>query len=182
MSDEELDEDLGGSVDEGERREAEALARALERGSADEDLPEAALQTAALLRYSADGGALDVERAESILGEVLDASAKAAAKKAAKKAAAPAEARMPLWRRGWRWVLGLSSVAALAILLLFLLRTGAVDPSAVDETVLPAPSAGLLSAQLARVSAPEADADFDREMGTYRADVYAALTERYGAR
>lgn len=177
MSDEELDEDFDDSVDEDERREADALARALERGSADEDLPEEALQTAALLRYSADGGALDVERAEAILGDVLDASAKAAAK----KQSAQSEARAPWWQAGWqagwRWVLGLSSVAAIAILLLFLLRPGTVDP-----TVLPAPSPGLLSAQLARVSAPEADQDFDREMGTYRADVYAALTERYGAR
>ena len=172
MSDEDFENDFDGDVGDDERREAEALARALERGSADDDLPEEALQTAALLRYSADGGALDVERAEAILGDVLEVAAKAKAKRGP-----PAEARAPWWRLQWRWVLGLSGVATLAILLLFVLRPGPLDP-----TALPAPAPGLLSAQLARVSDPESDAAFDREMGAYRVDVYAALTERYGAR
>ena len=147
--------------DEAERREAEALARALERGHALDDLPEEALQTAALLRYSADGGELSEGRRESILDEVLEAADRAAAKQ-------PEAAATP-W---WRWTLGLVGAgAAVALLLLFVVRP---NP---DPTALPAPTAALVGAQIDRLQGD--DDGFDEAMQGYRGDVYAALEARY---
>lgn len=155
-------------IDDNERLEAEALRTALERGRAEDDLPEDALQAAALLRYSQDGGELPVERLEALLPEVLEAAEKADAR----RKAAPERQSAP-W---WRWLLGFAGAAALAAILVIVLR-----PAAVEPTALPAPDAALLSAQLERLSGGD-DAAFDRAMRDYRGDVMGALTDRYGAR
>lgn len=154
-------------IDETELAEAEALAHALDRGSARDELPEDALQTAALLRYSAGGGELPGDREEAVLAEVL-----AAAEKAAMRTEAPAEAGVP-W---WRWLFGFGGVAALvALALFFWIGRGAPSP-----TALPAPSAALVGHGLDRLAPGGDDAAFRREMRDYRASVYDALSERYG--
>jgi len=148
-------------IDARELREAEALARALERGYAADDLPDDALQTAALIRYSKDGGALSEAREDALLEEVL----------AAADRAHPAPASR------WRWLFGALGLAAAAALLLILVRAPDSSP-----TALPAPNAGLLEAELARLDDPSAEPRFDAEMRAYRGEVYAALERRYGRR
>jgi hypothetical protein len=155
------------TFDAEELREAEALARALERGTADEHLPDEALQTAALLRYSAGGGVLAKDREDAVLEDVLKAADRVAAR--------PAPARAQ-GLRYWLGALGLA--AAIGLVLLLIRRPGEVLP-----TALPEPSAELLQAQLARLEDRSADARFDSEMRSYRGAVYAALEARYeGAR
>lgn len=155
-------------IDETERAEAEALAHALDRGSAQDDLPEDALQTAALLRYSAGAGELPGDREEAVLAEVLAAAEKAAAK----RTEAPREEGVP-W---WRWLFGIGGVAALVALALFLWigRGGPATP-----TALPTPSASLIGHGLERLAPGGDDAAFRSEMRDYRASVYDALSERY---
>ncbi len=58
-------------ADEEETRAARALQRALDGGSASADLPGAALETAALLRFSADGGRLTADSRARLREEVL---------------------------------------------------------------------------------------------------------------
>lgn len=156
-------------IDEAEQREADALAHALERGSALEELPEDALQTAALLRYSVDGGELPADREEALLADVLE-SAERISKK---KEAAPRAEAAP-W---WRWVFGLTGVAALAALLFFLLGRGPVEP-----TALPDPDAALIGAGLDRLGEDGDDARYDALMSDYRGQVYGALSARYRGR
>lgn len=173
MSDETPEPEIDPEIDPEERLEAEALARALERGSADEALPDDALQTAALLRYSADGGALSKAREDALLSEVLETAERVAARR-------PEEPPAAGW---WRWLLGLVGVgAAVAAALLLVMR----DPGPVEPTALPSPEAALLTAQMQRLSAGAAgepsDEDFEQAMRSYRGDVYAALSSRYGAR
>lgn len=150
-------------IDERERREAEALRVALERGRAEDDLPEEALSTAALLRHSADGSELSVERMEALLPDVLEASERARARR-------PEPAPRVAW---WRWVLGLTGVTAAALILLIVLRPGAVQP-----TALPSPGPALLTAQMERAGGRD-DARFDAAMRAYRGEVFTALTDRY---
>lgn len=90
MSDEDLSLDPMPSddVDPEEERAAAALSRALDGGSADADLPLAALEMAALLRYSADGGKLSAERRAWIREELLSSLPKTSAPRA----------------RFWRWL------------------------------------------------------------------------------
>jgi hypothetical protein len=166
-------DDLGEpEVGDEERREAEALAQALERGHAAQGLPEDALQTAALLRHAAGGSARSSARAQAGLEEVLAAADRVAARRPEEPPAAP-------W---WRWLLGLAGAsAAVAAVLLLVLR----DPGPVEPTALPAPDPALLTAQMERLAsgAPAApDAALERAMRSYRGRVYAALSERYGAR
>jgi hypothetical protein len=156
--------------DEDEAREAEALARALDRGTASDDLPERELQTAALIRYSADGGALSEEREDALLADVIAAADKIAQKKGETK---------PVPAPWWRWIAAFAGVSAVAIVIVIVvagpLRT-------VEPTALPAPNASLLSAQMGRLEDTGDDARFETEMTAYRRDVYDALGERYGSR
>lgn len=147
--------------DDAERREAEALALALERGTASEGLPEDALQVAAMIRYGEGGGALSEAREDALLADVLAAADRVAAKRPAPRVA---------W---WRWALGMG--VAVAVIALFV-----VARPAPDATALPVPSRALLEAQLAR--ADGRDEGFDEAMGDYRGAVYAALEARYGGR
>ena len=83
MSDEHLpSDDTLDDVDPEEERAAAALSRALDGGSANADLPLAALEMAALLRYSADGGKLSVERRAQIRDELLSSLPKTSAPRA----------------------------------------------------------------------------------------------------
>jgi hypothetical protein len=164
MSDE--DDSFDDTFEEDERREAEALAHALERGAAKDALPQDALQTAALIRYSADGGALTKEREDAVLADVLAA---------ADRAVRSREPRKIAW---WQWALGLTGVALAAVLVMVIVR----PEEAGAPTALPAPSPSLLEAQLAQTEGSEDGARFDDEMGRYRGAVYAALEARYGAR
>lgn len=143
-----------------EREEAEALSRALERQRADAALPEDALEVAALLRYARDGGELDPERAEAILGDVFQ------------------EARIPERKKGLlfrlRWPLMALGAAAATVAVW-------VTLSAESGTVaaLPAPPSDLLKAQVTAASGRTDLADLERQMRTYRVSVYDALEGRY---
>jgi predicted negative regulator of RcsB-dependent stress response len=103
-------------ADDEELRSAAALARALDGGSAGSDLPQAALETAALLRLSAGAGTLDEKRRAEIRAELLTGLPRAAARQRGSKA-----------RGGWlpaslpRWLIvsfPLAGVAALGLLML----------------------------------------------------------------
>jgi hypothetical protein len=155
-------------MDPEELREAEALAQALDRGTGGPDLPEDALEAAALLRYSRDGGALAPAREDAILDEVLAAGERAHARKPERERSVP-------W---WRLLFGFAGVAAIAVLVLLVLD---IDEAPRGAALLPAPSAGLIEAQLARLEDPRADERFEREMREYRGEVYAAISARYGA-
>lgn len=156
------------TLDEQELREAEALARALDRGSADDELPDDALSAAALIRYSAGGGVLSAEREDAVLEEVLAAADRVRGRQAAPRAPVPL----------WRWLFGAAGLAA-SVALVLLIVTG---PGEASPTALPAPDARLIEAQLARLEDPAADERFDEAMRGYRGDVYAALEARYGSR
>src|SRR5258708_16513461 len=107
-----------------EAREAEALARALERGHAP-DPPADALGAAALIRFARRGASLSEERHETLLAEVV---------------AGARRARHPARRFFLVSALGLSMAAALAIVVS---RTGRED-----SAPLPSPPSTLLSAEL----------------------------------
>lgn len=147
-----------------EQREAEALVRALERDHAAADLPEDALEAAALLQYSRDGGALDPARKRAIWDDVE------------KSAKAPAREARPA--RIWRWLVPgfVTAAAAIALLVLWPWRGG--ERGAV---ALPAPPAELIDAQSeAATGSPEAFETLARRMSAYRVEVYATLEDRYG--
>jgi len=152
-------------IDEHELREAEALARALERGSATDELPDDALEAAALIRYSRDGGALAKGREDVLLQDVLAAADRVGRREAR---------RAP----GWRWLFGALGLAAVTALLFLIVRA----PEIPAPTALPAPGPRLLEIELARLEDAEAEPRFDSEMRAYRGEVYAALEARYGAR
>lgn len=144
-----------------ELREAEALARALDRGRGDPDMPEDALGTAAFLRFAKDGGALDSDQARAILADAL------------------ARARPPRARSAWRWrifgALGLAAAGAAALLIVARAPIG----NAVDT--LPAPPRALLEAQIDAAGGRVASLDaLAAETHDYRATVYGALRDRYG--
>jgi hypothetical protein len=150
------DDDLPPS--EEELAEAEALARALERGTARGAVPEDALRAGHLLRYAKDGGALDPARRDAILDEALR------------------HARVPAPKRPIRWsLLGALGLAAAGAVALVVTRQGAPAVAA----TLPAPSRALLGAELEATRSREGLAALGTEMTPYRAQMYAVLEERY---
>jgi len=156
-----------------ERSEAEALVEALERGRAREALPEDALETAALLRYSRDGGELGADRQRAVLDDVW-ASAKR-----------PVAETRSASAFGWlKWLVPVGGLgAAAAVALLFATLQTADEPAATSElpVAFPAPGAELLRAQAAVASGDEGQAERLAEaMRDYRTEVYAALDTRYG--
>ena len=159
--------DEGDDIDfeptEEELREAAALARALDRGGAQEGLPADAFETAAMLRFGSDGGALTKERSDALLEEAL-------------RSARP---HRPRAHKGpwWRWLLpvGLSTAAAAA--LIGTLASAGPEPHTTAMR-LPAPSSVLLRAQAAAAAGDDPEA-LDRAMKAHRAAVLGRLAERY---
>lgn len=153
-----------------EQSEAEALARALERGTGSPELPEDALMTAALLRYGADGGELAPEREKAILDELMSTA----------RVPEPQRARSPL--RWLAWAAPAFGVAAAALLFVFFGATTEPAPEAVSLTAtpLPQPSAELLSAQAAATRNDEGSAEqLSSEMRAHRRQLFAALSAHY---
>ncbi len=169
-----IDTDESVEPSEEELAEAEALARALDRGTGTPSLPDDALATAALLRYSQDGGELPGARKSQILDDVFAQ---------AKPARVETRASGVAWLSWLKWlvpVAGLGAVAA-AVLVFVVLPQAAPGPTEMAATALPAPRIELLRAQ-ARAAMPGADADAELSaaMRSYRGELYAALEERYG--
>jgi hypothetical protein len=140
---------------------AEALARALDRGHAAPATPDDALETAALLRYSKDGGALDEGRAAALFEDAMS------------RARAPkARSRTRFWLFG---VLGLAAAGAASLVLV----NRAEAPA--SAALLPAPPRRLLDAELEAAGTRTASLDaLSTETAEYRALVYSRLKERYG--
>jgi hypothetical protein len=158
---------------EEELAEAEALARALDRGTGDE-VPDDALETAALVRYSHDGGVLADDRKSAIWAEVLD------------KARVPETKAQAGWAFSWlKWLVPAFSLAAATAVAVVVMNGDDDAPSsaglrAPEAELLPLPETELLQAQARAASgAPEAAEELERRMRTYRSDLYAALEERY---
>lgn len=175
-----------------ELAEAEALARALDRGTATAELVEEDFETAALLRYSGPDGELGERRSAEILNEVLGSA----------KAPAVAPSRSSSWLK-WLFLpaSGVGIAAAAALLLTFVSSSEpapemaeggdtasaeVVSPSAqlADAmTALPRPSASLLAAQAEAAGGSDAaHAALGNEMGSYRGELFAALSHNYGGR
>lgn len=148
-----------------EEREAEALAHALERGHGSDELPEDALETAALLRYGQDGGELGRERSEAILEEVLGS------------ARAPESKPSPSWLK---WLVPLGGLAAAGAAVLIALRV--VGPGGDATAVaMPEPDVELLRAQAeAAAGSDEAASALSSRMRDHRGQLVVALGERYG--
>jgi hypothetical protein len=145
---------------EEELREAEALARALDRGNA-RGVPDDALQAAALLRYSRDGGELPSARADAILEDALSRARK------------PAVASRKGWLLG---VLGLAAAGAAT----WLTAVGLEPAPSPPRAELPPPPASLLAAQVEVATNRSASlATLDARTDEYRSAVYATLKGRY---
>jgi len=163
-----LDDDLfEHEPTEEELYEATQLARALDRGTAD-DAPEDALGVAALLRHAQDGSELGGERAETLFEEVL-------------RDAKPPEVEPKRGLSWLRWLLPTGAFVATAAALLLFLRPA----PEVRAARLPEPPTELLMAQLRAAAGASSDGaeaardDEERAFGDYRSGVYAALEERY---
>jgi hypothetical protein len=119
------------AADEEELRSAAALARALDGGPAEADLPQAALETAALLRLSAGTAQLGNERRAQIRRELLEGLVRP------EKAAGQNGARAKRGRGVFalpRWLLvGFPLAGAAALSLLLLVR--GPEPAATLEPV-----------------------------------------------
>lgn len=154
-----------------EEQEAQALVEALERGHARASLPEDALETAAFLRYSRDAGELPQVREDAVL-EGLLANVKPREREKA---------------RGWKWLVwlvpagGLAATAA-ALLVFTQLASAPGGEPPLSSTSLPAPSATLVSTQLAVANGEAELPALGEQMAAYRGEVLAALDERYGGR
>ena len=141
-----------------ELAEAEALALALERGHG--AAPAKELETAALLRFAKDRGALDAEKSQLILADAL----------------ARARPRPP--KSSWRGVLfGALGLSAAAAAVLLVLQT----EQAPEASALPAPPRALLDAQIRATAQESASLEpLGAELQPYRVAVYSALREHYG--
>lgn len=167
---------------EDELREAEALARALDRGTGTSELPEDALETAALLRYAHGEGDLADNRKKAIFEDVLATAKPRPHEEAAKS---------PAWLVIMKWLVPTGVLAAAAVWAIVALNVnvdtdgtpgdGAPDESAVLATTLPSPGVELLRAQARAASEDAEDATLlASAMQSYRGDMYAALEQRYG--
>lgn len=148
-----------------EQAEAEALARALVSGGdgeVDPAAPDDAREAAALIGL--DAAELSPDR-EAAVWERIQAGLPD-----------PAADPRPAWRR---WLLPVGSLAAAAAALVLVVAW----PGAPAPTPLPRPEADLLQAQAQAAAGDRvAAARLERDMRSYRRDVYAKLRERYGGR
>jgi hypothetical protein len=149
-----------------EEAAAEALARALD-GEGGPDVPDEALQAAALLRYTGSGGELAPARRAALLDELMA--------EVDRSGRAPARARWRRWLLPWGGLAGAAAAMAVA----FLLWPAGGAPG--EAAALPAPTAALLGVQSAAARPGGGDlAALGREMRVYRAEMYAALAAHYG--
>jgi hypothetical protein len=124
-----------------ELAEADALARALDGAplTAAAEVPRDALEVAALLRIAQPAAALDAERAEAVLADVLG----------------PGAPPQPARTRRSRWVwggMGVASSVAVAALCLLMLRSQAAKEPSAAQYAAPAASAAVPHAEA--VAAP----------------------------
>jgi hypothetical protein len=150
---------------EEERREAEALARALEgrRDGSSAAAPDDALETAGLLGYARTGDALDSGRSAAILDKVVGG-------------ARPTRLRPSMRARAFA-MLGLAAVASATLLLVA--RSRDLSPRSA-ATLLPVPPRDLLDAQVAAAGTPgQSLSALSARTAAYRDTVYATLKERY---
>jgi hypothetical protein len=157
-----------------EQAEAEALARALERGDAAPPAdgagarapaPADAVATAALLRHAA--------RAP---GAAADRQARLSAAAARVRLPAAARPRPRRWRLAW--LVPAALVPALAAMFLLTARTRQAPTLGARDVVLPAPDVALLQAQARAARGGEGLAALDRQMRGYRARFYERLAMR----
>jgi len=139
-----------------EKREAEALARALEGQASDGPAPPEVMETAAHMRYVQSGGALAPERAAALAATLKSA---------------------PRARPGRAWLVGgiagLAAATALVIMVPLTMRRS--QPAA----RAPRPSLSLLRAQAnATRGGVQALAALDAEMRAYRAQLLSREARR----
>ncbi len=154
----------------GERRDAEALARALDAAHepSEERVPDEVLEAALLVRLGAAGGWDEVHGEE--LGQRL-----------MHEAGAKLSARRERWReRGRRRRLGALLVACLAGALLAVVRPWHAGGPELAAASLPPPAPALLVSQLAVAGGDaEARGQLRDEMRSYRTSLYAHIRTHY---
>lgn len=153
---------------EDELRQAQALASALERGSAPDELAHDVLEAAALLRISHDP-ALGAETRDRIWEEL---DTRWGARSGATGRASADDGGVVL-RLRWLWLL----VPGLGVAgVLLYLGSVSQTPAASMQLELPVPSQELLRAQANWAGGGEEEQEqFEQRMGQYRAEVYARL-------
>ena len=139
-----------------EKREAEALARALEGDGSPEEIPTEALEAAGLLRAGREDSGLDPARQREILDKILPVKKK----------------RIP-WLR---WLVPVAGVAGV----LFLVMTVPILSKAPQQAavVFPAPPRELLMAQ-AQAAREKDLKGLEKKMQKYRGEMYASLAGKY---
>lgn len=169
----------GDDADEIERRQAEALRRALAGEALDQsapDLPADALGTAALLRHAGTGSALPEARADALLEGLLGDF---------ERQHAPRRLR-----RLWPFAAGLAAAAALAMAFVALparqapqsaVASPAPQAAGAAPTALPLPSRELIASQAELVQPGASSERFDRAMRDYRGALLRALQNAYPA-
>jgi hypothetical protein len=164
MANEDTDR-LDDEMSEEELAEAESLMKALERGSGT-DLPEDALEAAALLRYSAGDGELGGTRMDAILEDVFESAKER-----------PKEETSSPWLAWLKWLVPVGALAAAGVFALVVLNQGGAPVA----TRLPPPDVELLTAQ-ARVASQDEGSDgaLASAMGDYRQVMLSSLSRRYG--
>jgi hypothetical protein len=143
-------------VSDKEKREAEALARALEGDGSPQEIPTDALETAGLLRASREDAGLDPARQQKILDRILPEKKK----------------RIP-WLR---WLVPAAGAAGVLFLVMMVpIYSKAPQQAAV---VFPAPPRDLLMAQ-ARAARDKDLKGLEKKMQKYRGQLYASLAGKY---
>lgn len=150
-----------------ELAEAEALARALDRGVAS-SVSEEALEAAALLRVSQQPE-LKKERSQQLWSE-LEAGAKFS------DSAASRDSKQP-----WLWVLLPMLAGAAALLVVLDVGESGSDAPPLAAAPIPEPPTALLEAQADYMNSDETETReaFEQHMGEYRNAVLASLEEHY---
>jgi hypothetical protein len=143
-----------------ELEEAEALRRALEEGRGGPEVPEDALEAAALLRIATGRGELEEAAAGRVLEEVL---------------ARQREVKKP--RRFGFWLAASVAVPALALLAVVGVSSRQSAPVTINVS-FPAPPADVMRAQLALAAGKVVDGHaLEKQMRVYRGTLLSALEE-----
>jgi hypothetical protein len=144
-------------VSDKEKREAEALARALEGDGSPEEIPTDALEAASLLRASREDAGLDPARQQKILDKILPE-------------------RKPRRIPWLRWLVPVAGVAGVLFLVMMVpIYSKAPQQAAI---VFPAPPRSLLMAQ-AKAAQGKDLKGLQKNMQKYRGQMYASLAGKY---